>query len=41
MTVVDYAAINPELNPNDNLQEMLARDVYASGRQISTTQKIK
>lgn len=41
MTVVDYATINPELNPNENLREMLARDVYARGRQFSTTQKIK
>ena len=41
MIVIDWPAISQNLNSMENLWGVLARDVYAHGRQFSTIQELK
>lgn len=41
VTVMDWPALSPDLNPMENLWGILARDVYANGRQFATVQDLK
>lgn len=41
VTVMDWPSLSPDLNPMENLWGMLARDVYANGRQFATVQDLK
>ena len=41
VTVTDWPAISPDLNPMENFLRVLGRDVHAQGRQFSTIQELK
>lgn len=41
VTVMEWPALSPDLNPMENLWGRLARDVYANGRQFATVRELK
>ncbi|KFM58275.1 Transposable element Tc3 transposase, partial [Stegodyphus mimosarum] len=41
VTVMDWPALSPDLNPMENFWGILARDAYAKGRQFSTIHDLK
>ena len=41
LTVIDWPAISPDLNPMENIWGVLAWDVYAHGHQFLTIQELK